>query len=131
MVNQQQFKHENRAKLCYYTNELYDEQDIIKYEMSGRGFGSIYDADTWTLQLHKDIARELENDGILCAIWFDNESMVVEDGYFKEYQMEEEIAQFIETLPIPNQEYIKNSENYLMGCIDRNDWISDKEAQLC
>lgn len=127
----QNFKHLHKSQLCFYTNELFHEDEIVKFEMKNRGYGSIYDADTWTLQLHKDVAKDLDNKNILCEIWFDNECMAYNNGYNKEYLMEAEIMEFVNSLPIPNQEYIKNGENYLIGSIDRDAWISERISEIC
>lgn len=131
----QNFKHENRERLCYYTNELYDEQDIVKYEMNNRGYGSSFMGDTWTLQLHKDVAKQFEIEGKLNSEWFDNDKMYIEtaDGY-EYYNHEDEIVSLILNIPIiENREYIMNCTNTYDGNLDREEWIRDeyKFGKIC
>lgn len=133
----QGYKHEHKSNLCYYTNELYDISEIVKYKLSNRGYGSIFDCDTFTIQLNKEVAKELDKEGILKAEWFDNVLMENdnEEEYIKTYKHEYDILHFINNLIVENQEYVLNCDNTLMGQIDREDWIvmrmKELDNQIC
>lgn len=123
----QEYKHKNRERLCYYTNELYNEDELVKYTLKNRGYGSIFDGDNFTIQINKYIAKALEDENILKTEWFDNDKVIMDLGRgFVGYKHENEIGQFIKSLIIENREYIENCDNWLMGKIDRYDWIKDE-----
>lgn len=127
----QEYKHEHKEQLCYYTNELYPKEEIIKYTMRNRGYGSIFDCDSYKIQLHKDVAKELEDKGVLKAEWFDNDKMLLTDEeMFEDYAHEKDINKFIESLNVYNREYIQNCNNWFLGKMDRNDWIEMFKEQV-
>lgn len=128
LTNSQEYKHQNKERLCYYTNTLYDKEDIIQYTLSDRGYGSIFDGDEFQIQIQKDVAKELECKNILRAEWFDNQAMRVINGeLYEEYTHEEDIENFINILIVENQEYIRNCDNWMMSSIDREDWIKTEK----
>lgn len=123
--NTQDFKHIHKSNLCYYTNNLYPSEELLTYKLSDRGYGSIFDGDTFYIQLNKTTANELDQKGILKADWFRNDLMIndSEVKYIKIYKHEYDILHFINNLIVENQEYILNCDNALMGKMDREDWI--------
>ena len=127
-IELQEYKHSNKERLCYYSNELYDKTDIVKYKMTNRHFGSIFDGDTYEIQLQKDIAKDLDDNDILKKEWFDNNKMKigVDRHGCAEYEHEQDIYNFIKGLSIYNREYIENCDNYLISKSNRDVWIKDE-----
>ena len=92
------------------------EKASHKYEIYGRGYGSLFDEDDTHWQCcdncHKD-----EYD-----IWANE--LPTYDGYCEEYEYEDKISEFIHNLPLQSQELFFNtfnsSEQYF---IDAQDWL--------
>lgn len=94
---------------------LQEKENIHTYRIWGRGYGSIFDNDNTTLQLCDDCNQEeLET--------YFNEEPEIEDEYCENYKHEDDIVNFVKTLPIQGQELFNNtcaSDNWLKP----QDWI--------
>ena len=99
------------------------EKATHKYEISCRGYGSLFDEDNTHWQCcdncHKD-----EYD-----IWANE--LPTYDGYCEEYEYEDKISEFIHNLPLQSQELFFNTfnsnEQYF---IDAQDWIDYQLDEL-
>ncbi|MEG2289539.1 MAG: hypothetical protein RSC24_06190 [Clostridium sp.] len=85
-------------KLCFKCLE--EKDNIHKYEINYRGYGSVFDGEDTFLQL-----CDCCNDNRLNE-WF-NEQPKMED-YYEEYEFEELIHDFIRELPIQGRELFDN-----------------------
>lgn len=118
-------KHLNREGLCYHCDALQEsKEDLLKFTIKNRGYGSIFDGDEFTIQLCPECAKKLK----INAKWFDNDLTMVMDttnDVVEEYLGEIQINSIIDKFPIENQEYIRNCESTLIPYIhmDREDWI--------
>lgn len=118
-------KHLNKERLCYHCDTLQESKDnILRFTIKDRGYGSIFDGDNFTIQLCPECAKKLK----INEKWFNNEITIVLDttnDIVDEYVGEINIDKIIDTFPIENQEYIRNCENSLVPYIhmDREEWI--------
>lgn len=124
-MSEREYKHENKERLCYCCDELQEsEKDIIRLNLSGRGYGSLFDGMNTYIQLCKKCYKpEYEE-------WF-NETPEYED-YCEQYKHEEDIINLINTFSIENQEYFWNSNatGWNIDEMDRQDWIDMKNGTL-
>lgn len=113
-MTEREYKHQNRHRLCYCCDELQEnEKDLIKYSISYRGYGSIFDNCRFTVQLCKKCDKPEYKE------WFYEEPKM--EDYCEVYQYEEKIEELINSFPIENQEYVWNGmDGYWM---ERQDWI--------
>lgn len=101
----------NYKGLCFKC--LSKEKPIDTFSIYGRGYGSSFDNENTKLQLCKDCQPK----GI--EIWF-NENPTMND-YSENYKYEDNIFQFVKTLPLEGQELFENtcsSDNYTMEAQD-------------
>lgn len=114
----ERYKHENKERLCYCCNELQEnESDIIKLEISNRGYGSSFDGSDSYIQLcNKCLKPEYIK-------WFNEEPTM--DGYCEEYNYEDDIRNLVKSFPLENQEYFWNSNcnGWTSDVMDRQDWL--------
>lgn len=100
---------------------LQNKENIHTYRINYRGYGSMFDNDNTKLQLCDSCNQEELKE-------YFNEEPEIEDGYCENYLHEEDILNFVNTLPIQGQELFKNtcsSDSYL----EPQDWI-DIELEL-
>lgn len=106
--------------LCFKC--LQRKKNIKTYKIENRGYGSDYDGFSSELQICEDCLEgkheELEK-------WF-NETCEYDSGnYLEEYKYENNIAEYIKTLPIQGQELFENQISCGFGAynMDSQDWI--------
>ena len=112
----QKHKHENKDGLCYLCNNI-KFGEINLFKISNRIYGSIFQGDSFTIQLCEDCKMFVN------PMWFDNNKTINESGY----KYENFIETLIDMFPIENQEYVKNCTNHLHPPIDREDWILENK----
>lgn len=106
-------------KLCFKC--LKDSDVIHKYKISYRGYGSGFDGENVILQLCNECNINDLNK------WFNEQPELIED-YCEEYKYEDNIFEFIKTLPIQGQELFENQcvDGWNSEKIDSQDWIDIK-----
>lgn len=107
--------------LCFKC--LQKKEAINTYELKNRGYGSSYDNFNSKLQLCNECVENIEKHNEL-EKWF-NETDTREKDYWEDYKYEDNIAEYIESLPIQGQELFINQVCYC-ACgynIDSQDWI--------
>ncbi|GAA0715521.1 hypothetical protein GCM10008904_32460 [Paraclostridium ghonii] len=107
----------NTKKLCHKC--LQKKEGIVKYEISKRGYGSKFDDDKITIQLCPDC------DNLSLYKWVNEKPQI--DGYEETYKYEDDILNFINSLPIQGREIIYNQTNKKFF-IDSQEWI-DRELE--
>ena len=103
--------------LCFKC--LKKKEAINTYELKNRGYGSIYDNDDTKLQLCNECVGSIENNNEL-EKWFNEKPTIVDRT--EEYQYENNIKQYIETLPIQGREIFENQLS--------NSWIEDSQVWI-
>lgn len=113
----QNYKHNNKERLCYNCNKLMESKDDITIvTIQGRGYGSKhFDGDHYEIQLCPHCLT------IEVIKWI-NEKPTYENRKVEQYQYENNLKQFIDNFCIENQEYIYNQQNSSMR-FDREEWI--------
>lgn len=103
-------------KVCFKC--LSEENNINKYVLSCRGYGSIFDSFNSIIQLCENCNCED------LSIWV-NESPVIENGYVENYKYEDKLWNFVNSLPLLGRELFENQCADGAGChpIDSQDWI--------
>lgn len=121
-MDNRDFKHKNKDRLCYCCDVLQPTADSLhEFEICDRGYGSIFDGFCSTVQLC-DTCKDF-----IDPQWF-NEEPFLKDSVFEVYNFEDEIKKFIGTWIIENQEYVLNG---LHGeTMRRQDWIDYKNGIL-
>ena len=119
MVLEQEHKHSNKEHLCFHCNQLVGKENIIKYDINNRGFGSDFDSMKFSIQLCNHCDKELEVE----PEWFDNE--VCFNSLTGDWLNELYIGYMVEQFPIANQEYIYNCENLLCPSMEREEWLKE------
>lgn len=121
LLDEQNYKHENKERLCYCCNQLQESSgDLIKHKMSGRAYMSEFDSMEFTIQLCEQCNADMEVE----EEWFDNDESF--DEVTGQWINEAYIINMVETFPIHNQEYVYNSVNHLCpphDIMDRVEWI--------
>lgn len=116
---------EYKENLCFKC--LQEKDDIQTYELSGRGYGSEYQNEHTKLQLCEECIGSIKKHEELKK-WFYEKPEYDDDGCGENYKYENEIADYIKTLPIQGQEIFENQ--ILVGApgylIDSQDWIDRK-----
>lgn len=120
----QEYKHKNKERLCFCCNQLQEKEESIQiFEISNRGYGSIFDGDELEIQLCPVCVKKIKEE------WFNESPSYDRDG-IEVYRLEDKIRRFISTniTVLENLEYIYNCPNILMipQKIDRYDWIKDQ-----
>lgn len=122
----QEFKHENKERLCFYCNELQgSKKDICNFVIKGRKGRSLFADEHFTIQLCSHCVEELE----VSKEWFDNELCYNTNNQI--YNYETYILGMVNTFPIENQEYVFNcyNSNFCKNVnekrMSREDWIKD------
>ena len=82
------------------------DKNITEWYLKGRGFGSMFDLDVLTIPLCKECTP---ND---FEIWINEKPNHNDD--IEIYEYEEELKNFIDSLPFESQEFILNTNNE--GC---------------
>ena len=86
-------------KICFKC--LKEKDNIHTYTLGYRGYGSGFDNFNTILQLCNDC-----NHGEL-SIWFNEEPELI-DGYCEDYKYEDNIFEFVKSLPIQGRELFEN-----------------------
>lgn len=92
------------------------------YEIKNRGYGSIFDSTYTKFQVCDDCDSED------FQVWVDEEP--VWDDEYEVYKYEDNIKEFIDSLPLESQELFYNrfdSEEYM----NAQDWIDYQLGELC
>lgn len=105
---------EDYSGLCF---KCLQRKDVTTYSIYGRGYGSWFDNFNTKLQLCDDCKPEGIND------WF-NENPTIDD-YSEEYKYEQNIYDFIDTLPIEGRELFRGrcASGACAGYMSGQDWI--------
>jgi hypothetical protein len=113
-MNTREFKHQNKERLCYCCDELQEDKNkLIIYNISSRGYGSIFDNCRFSVQICRQCDKPEFRE------WF-YEDPEVKD-YYEIYKHEEKIKNLINSFPIENQEYVWNGMDGFW--MERQDWI--------
>lgn len=109
---------EYNQNLCFKC--LKEHNDIKIYSLAWRGYGSNYDSFNSNLQLCPHCRKEIDED---LDKWF-NESPNCNE-YWEDYQYEDNISEYIKSLPIQGQELFENQISYgaCAYTIESQDWI--------
>lgn len=112
--------------LCFKC--LQKKKAINTYELVGRGYGSSYDSHNTMLQLCNECVGSIEKHNEL-EKWFDEKPKIID--YEEEYEYEENIDNYIETLPIQGKELFLNqiAGGACAFVKDSQEWI-DRELGL-
>ena len=120
-LSSQDFKHQNKERLCYCCNQLQEtNDDLVKHTISGRSYMSEFDSMEFTIQLCKQCNADMEVE----EDWFDNHKSF--DATTGQWLNEAYIINMVETFPVHNQEYVYNGVNHLCPsheAMDREEWI--------
>lgn len=103
--------------LCFKC--LQKKNNINTYELKNRGYGSIYDNENTKLQLCNECVGGIDEHNKL-ETWFNEEPTVSE--YIELYQYEDNIKQYIATLPIQGREIFENQLS--------NTWVEDSQIWI-
>lgn len=111
----------NHENICFKCLQVFNNNDLTKYYIRNRGFGSKFDGMDTYIQLCNNCKQYINE------IWF-NEKPIInpDDGCTEIYQYENELMRFINSLPIQSQELFWNSlDKGTFGNlqIDPQDWI--------
>ena len=121
LLDEQNYKHENKERLCYCCNQLQESSgDLVKHKMSGRAYMSEFDSMEFTIQLCEKCNADMEVE----EEWFDNEKSL--DATTGQWLNEAYIINMVETFSVHNQEYVYNGVNHLCpshDVMDREEWI--------
>ncbi|MGG3989677.1 hypothetical protein [Bacillus smithii] len=120
MVSREE-KHLHNDRLCYKCDTLQESKDdLIVYHMSGRGYGSFFDNESFEIQLCNNCAKpEYQK-------WFDE--IPTYDEFLERYKYEDKIQELINSFPIENQEYVLNGADG--WAMERDHWIAMKKGTL-
>ena len=111
----QEYKHKHKEGLCFCCNKLFDKDNIKKFRVHGRGYGSLFDTMNFTVQLCPDCLEKID------VNWFNNKLYDELWGYST--RLEKELWNYLNHFRIENQEYIFNTTTEFEDAIDREDWI--------
>jgi len=125
LKQEREYKHLHKEKLCYCCDTLQEsEKDIHIHKISNydRGYGSNFDGSNIEIQMCSKCDKDEYE------AYFNEMPRIKNNGYYEEYQYEEEIADLINSFIFENQEYVWNHEDgYTM---DRQDWLDMKNNIL-
>lgn len=115
---------EHTEDLCFSC--LHKKEDIKTYILEKRGYGSAYDNFSSKLQLCPKCRKNIDTD---IEKWF-NEQPVI-NKYYEEYKNENDITNYILSLPIQGRELFENqiSVGALDYIPDSQYWI-DRELEM-
>jgi hypothetical protein len=112
---------ENFENLCFRC--LQKQNNINKYFIQGRGYGSSFDEFNTYLQLCNECKKEVKEE------WFTEEPNII-DEYCEDYKFEEDIRKFINTLPLESKELFwsrcTSGSNSQYRFITPQDWIDNQ-----
>ena len=125
LLDEQNYKHENKERLCYCCNQLQESSgDLVKHKISGRTYMSEFDSMEFTIQLCEQCNKDMEVEDE----WFDNELSF--DATTGQWLNEAYIINMVETFLVHNQEYVYNCKNSLCPPdqeMSREAWIRLQE----
>ncbi|CEQ01608.1 Uncharacterised protein [[Clostridium] sordellii] len=112
--------------LCFKC--LQKKKAINTYKLVGRSYGSLYDSHNTMLQLCNECVGSIEKHNEL-EKWFNEKPKII--YYIENYEYEENIDAYIETLPIQGKELFLNqiAEGACAFVEDSQEWI-DRELGL-
>ena len=114
-------KHLNKERLCYCCDKLQSTVESLHiFRIEDRSYGSKFDEHKFEIQLCDICKNHID------PIWF-NEKPDVNDDYCEVYKYEDEVAKFIDSFILENQEYIYNC---CYSYITRQQWIDYKSGVL-
>lgn len=107
----------NYKGMCFKC--LSKNKSVDTFSIYGRGYGSSFDNENTKLQLCKDCQPQGISD------WF-NEEVDLLDEYCEDYKYEDNIFEFIKTLPLEGQELFNNTCSQDGYNMDAQDYIDMK-----
>lgn len=120
---------EYKDNLCF---KCLKECDGIKtYHLRGRGYGSSYDCVTTKLQLCGGCREGVDED---LDKWFnEQDNSSGNSNYWEEYKHEENIIEYIDSLPVQGRELFENQlmVNAFCNPIPSQDWIDIELGVAC
>lgn len=114
-------KHLHKDKLCFKCNNI--KEHINKFNVSERKYGSIFQGDSFTINLCDECAKLID---VRC---FNNNSQRINNN-LNQYEKEHELYRFMKSFIIENQEYVFNCDNEILPSIDRDEWINSNIVQV-
>ncbi|MBW4861754.1 MAG: hypothetical protein KZY55_05020 [Paeniclostridium sp.] len=107
-----------KENLCFKC--LQEKEDINTYGLKGRGYGSKYQNAYTKLQLCDECVGSIKKHEELKKWFYEKPKM--EDICTEDYKYEDEIAEYIKTIPIQGQEIFYNQLS--------NSWIEDSQEWI-